>query len=159
MEKIKFTVVRDTREKEGWGWEFPETDQIAGTITKKLDTGDYSILGMESILCIERKKSVAELATNINQERFHKECFRMEAFPYKFIICEFNMGLIVDFPEGSGIPLSSLHNIKLSPQFFMRRISEIQIKNGIPLIFAGSSDNAKYAAGNIMKRVFEKEYK
>jgi len=154
MEKPKFTVIRDTREKVGV-WDFSESASIAETIERKLDTGDYSILGLEHILCIERKKSVAEFATNVNQPRFAQELKRMEKFPYKYIICEFPMSRIIEFPEGSGIPFPLLNQIKLSPQYFMRRVSEIQVINNINIIFAGSVDNGKYAAGNIMKRVYE----
>ena len=52
----RFTVIRDTREKEGHGWWFDENAYCIGTEKTKLDIGDYSIKDKEHILCIERKE-------------------------------------------------------------------------------------------------------
>ena len=60
----KFTVIRDTREKEGHGWWYEEDAYCIGTEATKLDVGDYSIKDKEHILCIERKESISELAGN-----------------------------------------------------------------------------------------------
>ena len=51
-----YTVVRDTREQQGYF--FKKFNTCQGTVQRKLDTGDYSILGMEDKVCIERKASV-----------------------------------------------------------------------------------------------------
>ena len=59
-----FNIIIDTREQQAW--EFPRH----ATANKKLDTGDYSLAGMEEVLCIERKKSVSEIASNITEKRF-----------------------------------------------------------------------------------------
>ena len=56
----RFTVIRDTREKEGHGWWFDENAYCIGTEKTKLDIGDYSIKDKEHILCKERKESVSE---------------------------------------------------------------------------------------------------
>ena len=45
-----FTVIRDTREQEGYY--FSEYGACAGMIEQKLDTGDYAIAGMEDKVCI-----------------------------------------------------------------------------------------------------------
>ena len=66
----RFTVIRDTREKEGHGWWFDENAYCIGTEKTKLDIGDYSIKDKEHILCIERKESVSELAGNCGEKRF-----------------------------------------------------------------------------------------
>ena len=44
-------IIVDTREQQPWDFEFHETAKA------KLDTGDYSVEGLENILCIERKKA------------------------------------------------------------------------------------------------------
>ena len=56
-------IIVDTREQQPWSFDFNE---IA---VAKLDTGDYSVAGLEEILCIERKKSVSEIANNIVDKR------------------------------------------------------------------------------------------
>ena len=48
----RYTVVRDTREKPGYGWSWEEhthskrrPPNCDGTVTKTLKTGDYSLIG------------------------------------------------------------------------------------------------------------------
>ena len=40
-----FTVIKDTREQEGY--HFSKYNKCAGMVERKLDTGDYSLEGME----------------------------------------------------------------------------------------------------------------
>src|ERR1022692_1606102 len=98
----KYTVIRDTREQKGW--DFFEDDYCDGMIEKKLDSGDYSILGLENVFCIEKKRNTAELAKNIFEKRFFAELQRLEKFDYSFLILEFNLIDVLNFPFGSGIP-------------------------------------------------------
>ena len=51
-----FTVIKDTREQEGYY--FSKYNTCAGMVDRKLDTGDYSIEGMEHLICVERKGCV-----------------------------------------------------------------------------------------------------
>ena len=78
-----FTVIKDTREQEGYY--FGKFNTCAGMVERKLDTGDYSIEGMEDKICIERKGCV-ELAQNLGSKKttFMKEIERMESFPHNF---------------------------------------------------------------------------
>ncbi len=90
-----YMVIRDTREKEGFGWTFPKQAETKkpprcnGTIIQKLDTGDYSIIGYEHLLCIERKDDFSELWTNYsNRSVFEDEMQRMTKFKYRYILIE-----------------------------------------------------------------------
>jgi len=148
-----FVIIRDTREQKGWG--FNAKCEIK---EKALATGDYTIEGLEDKLCIERKYSVAELAHNIVSDRFTRELERMAKFPYAFLLCEFDMFDINLYPEGCNIPKSKLRSIKVRPAFIMKRISDIQVKYGIHVVFCGAGQqNAQWIALNIMKRVYENE--
>ena len=89
--KNKFVVIRDTREHKNKGWYFKESEFCQGMVEKKLDTGDYSIEGLEDVLCIERKASVSEIAANLVDKRFDRELDRMESFKYRFLILEFSL--------------------------------------------------------------------
>ena len=151
---MEFTAIVDTREKDPW---MLRSASIGERTIKKLDTGDYSIEGLESILCIERKKSVAEFAANSTEKRFKDELNRMLPFKYRFIILEFSISQIIDYPVGSNIPKSRWSNIGIRGPYIMKFISEIQVNYGINVIFAGSTENAEYTAVNIMKRVYERE--
>ena len=64
-------IIVDTREQQPWSFDFNE---IA---VAKLDTGDYSVAGLEEVLCIERKKSVSEIANNIVEKRYKDWTKRM----------------------------------------------------------------------------------
>lgn len=148
-----FNVIIDTREQQPWG--FHTCELINDVIHRKLDTGDYSIEGLENIICIERKKSVSEIATNITTARFEKELIRMSKFKYKFLILEFDYYHIDIYPEGSDIPKYKWKKIKIRGPFIMKKLSEIATKYGIHVIACSNSTYANHIAINLMKRVWE----
>lgn len=49
-----FTIIIDTREQQPWEFEH------YSTASRKLDTGDYSIEGLENLFTIERKKALVK---------------------------------------------------------------------------------------------------
>ena len=160
MTKSKaFTIIKDTREQEGYTFEPSKSryHTCNGMITKKLDTGDYSIEGLEDKLCIERKASVVEFANNIGHDtvRFTKEIERMKTFPFKFIILEFSLSDLMDFPERSGIPEKDWGKLKVTNKFMLRRIMEYQMHHDVHVMFCDSKKNAKWAVLSIIKRVNE----
>ena len=79
MTNDSFTIIVDTREQQPW------TFDNYVTANQKLDTGDYSILGMENILAIERKKSVSEFANNITESRFKDVVARLSQLKHSFL--------------------------------------------------------------------------
>ena len=88
---IDYTVIRDTREREGY--HFSKFDKCQGMVVRKLDTGDYTLLGLEDKICIERKGCVEEVAINFGKKKkqFLAEIERMKEFPHKFILLEFSL--------------------------------------------------------------------
>lgn len=148
-----FNVIVDTREQKPWT--FALSSSVDNIISRDLKTGDYAIEGLEDILCIERKANVAEFAGNITEKRFTRELIRMEKFPYKFIILEFNYYAIDQYPMGSQIPKRLHAGIKVTGGFIMKFISEIQVKYGIHVVPCCNSVYAEHVATNIMKRVYE----
>jgi len=113
----KYKVIRDTREQNGWT--FMAGKACEGTISGTLKTGDYSIEGYQDILTLERKGSIAELATNLVEDRFERELERMESFKYAFMILEFSMDDLIKYPKGSGIPSYQMKSVKLNPFFYL----------------------------------------
>jgi hypothetical protein len=63
----RFTVIRDSREKEGHGWWYDEDAYCIGTEITKLDIGDYSIKDKEHILCrkLWGKKIFARIKSDV----------------------------------------------------------------------------------------------
>lgn len=155
----KYLVLRDTGEHKGHGWLFPQSDSCAGTVERNLFTADYSLEGCydNKLFCIERKGGVAEFVANItNKEKwddFKQELERMEEFRFPFIICEFPFSLIEQYPKGSGIPEHLWENIRVTPQFLVKRLWEIEMKFKTKIRFC---DRGGFqAASSLFKRIWE----
>lgn len=147
----KFKVIIDTREQQPWIFERTTAEN------KKLDTGDYSVEGYEDILCIERKKSVSEIANNITESRFKDVIERMNNYKYSFLILEFNLNDIYRYPVGSNVPKHMWNKIKISSGFIIKNLLELQLKNNIKVLFCDNATNASRIALSLMKKVYEIE--
>jgi ERCC4-type nuclease len=153
MRELK--VIRDTREREPWPL---ENSSFVGEVRDEcLETGDYTLVGLEKVLCIERKKSITEFANNIVQERFIKEIERMGSFKYKYFIFEFNLQNVLDFPNKCGIPADKIKTIRVNPQLIMKFLADVQIRHGVHVLFCGTAKNAQYMAISLMRKVHEIE--
>lgn len=147
--KYSFNIIIDTREQKPWA--FAECN----TIRKKLDTGDYSIEGLEHILCIERKNSVSEIANNISESRFKDELNRMQNYLYKFILLEFSLDDVLQYPKGSNLPPRVWSKIKIRPAYILKFLTELQIYHDIHILFCDNPESAEQMAFSIIKRVNE----
>lgn len=144
-------IIVDTREKLPWLFGF----STASISHQKLNTGDYSIEGLEDVLCIERKKSVSELANNITTDRFQRELERMSQFPYKFLILEFNYEHVCDFPYGSNIPRHLRVKVRIRGPFIMKCLAEIKHNYDICILPCTNALYAEHVAYGIMKEIHE----
>lgn len=81
--KIAPTIIIDSREQTPWRFENLPSARGA------LSTGDYSILGLESLIALERK-SLDDLLGCVGRERdrFRAELQRMKAYPYRALVIE-----------------------------------------------------------------------
>lgn len=133
-----YTVVRDTREQEGHGWYFKPHDpkhrppRCEGMVIQQLVSGDYSALGYEDILTIERKEDVCELWGNYaERERFVEELERMLPLKYRYLLIE--SSLVPELMELSppqfktGVPGKSL----------IRWLTEITARFDVHMMFIG----------------------
>ena len=145
-----FTIIVDTREQMPWEFGHHTTSR------HKLDTGDYSIIGFEDVLAIERKRSVSEIATNLTESRFPDVLKRLSLIKHPFIICEFTLDEIYRFPEGSDIPQSKRDKLRISGKYIVKRLLEIQMDYNIPIYFCEDHDLAERFAVSIMKRIYER---
>ena len=91
------TIVVDTREQN------PLFSPCEWVVRKKLDVGDYSIVGFESMITVERK-SLADLYGTIGQgyDRFERELQR--AIPYRW------KGLVIESDETDCYNSSDLYS-------------------------------------------------
>jgi ERCC4-type nuclease len=150
-----FTVIKDTREQDGYF--FSAFNTCAGMIEHKLDTGDYTIQGLEDKVCIERKGCVEELAVNLGQKKyaFLDEIERMASFPHKFIILEFSLEDLIKFPEETRIPIKNKSSVKITGKYMLKCLIEFQLYNNVNVLFCGDKYNAFLAVSSIFKRVNE----
>tara|TARA_Y100000385_G_scaffold69945_1_gene70172 strand:- start:14478 stop:14957 length:480 start_codon:yes stop_codon:yes gene_type:complete len=142
------TIIVDTREQQPWDF-----DNYAVAHTK-LDTGDYSIEGMEEVITIERKKSVSEIANNITEKRFVDVLERLSKYKYPFILLEFGLSDVLMYPVGSNLPKKMWSKIKISPTFILKNMLEWELKYGIHVIFCESGKNARILAEYIFKKIY-----
>ena len=147
------TVIVDTREQKPWT--FSKSSMIE-TVRLKLSTGDYSIDGLQNIFCIERKKSITELARNIIEKRFERELQRMEKYVHKFLILEFDYSHIEMFPKGTHIPKNKYEQVKIRGPFIMKKLSEIQVDYNIHVIPCKHAKYAEHVASNLIKRIYDR---
>lgn len=146
-----FTIIVDTREQKPWQFAHQ------ATANHKLDTGDYSIEGLQNILAIERKRNVAEFANNITEKRFIDVIDRLSKIKHSYLLFEFNMDSIMNYPIGSDIPKRLWNKIRISPAFILKHIIDLQVDHNIKILFCGNSANAEKVALSIMRKVYKTE--
>ena len=83
------------------------------------------------------------------------EIERMKPFRHKFIILEFSLQDLVDFPEGSRIPESQKAKVKISGKYMLKMLMEFQLKHNIHVIFCGNKYNAFLTLTSLFKRINE----
>jgi ERCC4-type nuclease len=83
LEPEQVTAVIDTREQQ------PLDLSPLRTTNGTLSTGDYSVVGLESVIALERK-SLADLVACVGRERerFDREVQRLLAYPVRAIVVE-----------------------------------------------------------------------
>lgn len=145
-----FTIIVDTREQMPWEFGFHNTAK------RKLDTGDYSMEGYESLFTIERKKSVSEIANNLSENRFKDVLERLGQIPHSFMIMEFSVDEIYQFPVGSDVPKKMWDKLRVSGNYIMKCLIEAQLNYNIHILFCDDAENAERVAVSIMKRIYEK---
>lgn len=151
----RYRVIRDTREKLGQGWEFQASTRCSGTVIRKLDTGDYTLEGLETSFVIERKGAVVEYANNLFEKRFEAELQRLDSFVHPYLVLEFSLADLMRYPEGTGIPKYKWRYLRVTPALILKRHQEIQIQHPrLRMEFVGAHGR-EYAA-SLFKRVAER---
>ena len=144
-------IIVDTREKFPWSF-----DNDIEVITKKLDTGDYSIQGLEGDVSIERKASVSEFYGNVTKKRFWNEMSRMSELAHKFAIFEFALDDLNVFPYGSGLPQKAIQRMKISSSYLLSCVVRMHLDYKIHVIFAGDRHSAITITTRILKKIYGK---
>ena len=170
----KYKVIKDTREQDGWF--FSPYDKCEGMEVDTLHTGDYTLKGFEDIVCIERKASVSEIATNLGKKKkaFYNEMERMKDFHFRYMLLEFSASDVIDYPlslldekdrktyelyKSGKADLPNFKRFKIVEQsritgkYLIKSLMEISIRHDVNVMFCGSKNNAFLICNSIFKRL------
>lgn len=151
----QYNAIKDTREREGHGYTFFKSSMCLGTVRRKLDVGDYCLEGFEQIFAIERKGAVTEFVANLTQARFKKELERGAHLKHIWLLLEFNMTELIDYPKIKEVPRKLLRRIRFKGHAALMRTLELQIQYpNVHVLFVGP-DKGLEVAGSIFKRMVE----
>lgn len=140
----KLTIICDTREQDRHCEEYFKSKKIP-TITRKLDTGDYSAqlgdMTLERSVAIERKRNLDELCGNMtaDRDRFEREFLRAKAHGL-------HIYLIVENATWSDVFLGNYHS-KLSAKSLTGSILSWLARFDVTLIFCMPEETPKLIYG------------
>ena len=138
------TAVIDTREQ------LPLDLAPLATATATLDTGDYSLRGLEGLVRVERK-SLPDLVSCVGpeRERFSRELVRLRGFPHRLLVVEATWENIEDHGYRSKTTPASVIGSLLA-----------WMSDGIPVAMAGDHGRAgrfvsRISNGNCSTRILD----
>ena len=136
-------LLKDTREQtpytfERWNIKTQETG---------LPTGDYSLLGFESQIAIERKTldDLINCLMGGNRERFEKELSRARSFELFAVVVEANLS---DIANGQ-------YQSNLKPHAALQSLAAFYVRYHIPFLFCGNRAGAEYQTYSLLQKYIQ----
>ncbi len=120
-------LITDTRERT------PLCFQHLETVPGVLQTGDYSIQGLEHLFSVERK-SIADLVQSVTRERkrFERELHRLRGFHFKRLLV---IGTEQEIREGK-------YFSKTNPKAVLHSLYAFEARYDVPVIFVPTPEQA-----------------
>jgi len=146
----QFTVLMDDREKKPW-------DLPYKVERKRLKTGDYSLVGFENVIAIEKKSGLIELLNDLTADyrnTFEKFLKRLSKYPVKCIIVEDTLSELSISRALMHVRKKSGGRARLTSKSIYYWTAEIAAKYGIPIVFVGKASKA-YLLPEIFRAAFE----
>jgi ERCC4-type nuclease len=135
-------IIVDTREQTPWKFPKEKYDDVE-LISQKLDQGDYSLVGHEHRVCIERKnKDDYLMSITSGRQRFERECTRLSEIEFPFIVIE---GTI------SRVLTETILRRRMTPQAVLGTTVSWSMKYGIQYFFVDNWEWAQETAYRIFK--------
>jgi ERCC4-type nuclease len=119
---VEITIKIDSREQQPYKFTIP-------CEVGKLDAGDYSVVGLEDYVAIERKTAddlISCLTTG--RERFERELYRGRALDYFALVIEANLK---DLANGN-------YRSQMNPKSAIQSLLAFSIRYRLPVFFVGS---------------------
>lgn len=134
-------IVVDTREQDAW--EFPGVE----TVSFGLQVGDYSVLGLETRVAIERK-SLEDFVGSVTfgRERFWRELEKLRTYEVRAVIVE---AMLLDVAGGH-------YRSRATPASILASSLAITVDFGIPVLWAGDRQLAARCALWMLRRAHAK---
>ena len=148
-----FTVVIDNREQIPWPFDAITADGnrvIVPVERGTLQSGDYSIKGLETVVAIERK-SVSDFYGSITsgRTRLEAEFQRMESMQFSAIIVEDRLESVLD---------PGFHGSRVNPNAIRATVASWSVKYKTRWFFVPSRTQAERLAFELLSK-FHKHYK
>jgi DNA excision repair protein ERCC-4 len=146
-------IVIDTREQLPFDFEGLPPDIYMPSEVRTLHTGDYSAVGYEDKIAVERK-SLTDLLGCIGngRDRFQRELERMMDFQFRCVVVEDSWQHFVK-PEGGGYDRCTI-----APNTCENTIISWESRYGVNFKFCGTRQNAmKYTARYIFHTIKHEE--
>ncbi len=126
---VAFRIVIDTREQEPYAFGCP-------TARRKLDAGDYSVVGHEDAVAVERK-SLADFAQTVIRDfaRFDLELRSLAEYKAACVVVEADLD---DVLRGR----ARRHLRSVSPASVLGASAHITLRYGVPVFWCGSRQAA-----------------
>ncbi|GJM43881.1 MAG: hypothetical protein DHS20C21_07230 [Gemmatimonadota bacterium] len=130
-----WTPVVDSREQRPY--------QFDGAVVAGLPAGDYSVLGLERQIAVERKsKADAYSSLGHDRERFEREVARLAEYAYPAIVVESSMARFMIPPPFS----------RLSPRSALCSLLAWSVKYRIPVFFADDRAHGEAATWHLLEK-------
>ena len=141
----EFTIICDIKEK--LPYSFENIKPKPKIITQHLVTGDYSILGMQHMIAIERK-TLADCFGSVGKgrKRLEAEFQRMQSFDYAALILESSLSSIFTNPPSHS---------RMSSKAVFRTLISWSIKYHVHIWPCWSREAAEKVCYLILKRYYD----
>jgi len=134
-------IVIDTREQHPYSFSVP-------AVRRKLDGGDYSIEGYETVAAIERKELNDYVQTVIYQkDRFRKELAKLANYRLKAIVVEASMSDVI----------AGRYEGHIAPQSVIGATAGIILGFGVPVYFTCNRQIALHFTEILLTKFYERE--
>ena len=141
-------IVTDSREQLPYTFTRFDVQVVRGT----LETGDYSLAGLEHLVAIERK-SIDDLVQCLttSRARFERELVRLRPYQLKAVIVE---STLQDVARGR-------YRSRMEPQAALQSVIAFQVRHCVPFVWAGNRAGGEYYTHGLlakMAREIEKQH-
>lgn len=127
-------IVIDTREQRPY--------QFAGAVVKRLKSGDYSLVGFEDRVAVERKsQSDAYNSLGRRRARFRREIQRLGHLDYAAIVVEDSLHGFLRPPAYS----------RVNPRIAIGLLLEWSVRYRVPVFFAGDREHGRALTRKLLR--------